>query len=320
MKQLVIGVLGVGNIFQHYLKALNYVPEVRIKSVFDTTEKDVDGSLHFCKDMRDILKDPEIDAVLVSTPPGTHFGLAKKVLMAKKDVILEKPPVEKASQLRDLGGIANTFGKKVFASFHAAYCLALRQLLRSMEVTDKGTFHPKFGMLKMVSSNFYDPYVIKGRLKDEINLGGSWIDSGPNALSVLLLLVNDVKIVRAKFDVPIYFGKNCREVEGNVSFNFPGGTGIIYTNWENYKQSKITNLLFEKGEIIIHHTDESLYDGNSKLLKSFKETGTERLTHQYIGVFSDIARMIHSGENNFGFAMKVMAVLEDAYNKGEVVI
>jgi predicted dehydrogenase len=315
-----IGVIGIGHIFPYYLKALAYVPEIEIKSVFDMEVKTTEGNLYFCKNMEKMLNDEEIKAIMISTPPGTHFELAKKVLMAGKDVILEKPPVEKTSQLEELGALANAFGNKVISSFHAGYCLALKHFLKDLKVTNQGTFHSKLGKLKTIFSCFLDPYVVSGRLKENIALGGSWMDSGPNALSVILQSVSSIEITRAVFDVPKYSGKNCREVAGHISFDFPDGCGDIFTSWNLEHNSKTTIFVFEKGGINVHHTEESLYTKENKVLKNLKEAGVERLTHHYIGAFRDIFKMIRSGENNFYFATNVMTALEDAYNAGGVKI
>lgn len=320
-KRLVIGVVGVGHIFPYYLKALEHVPEIIIKSVFDKKVKTELDGLHYCYDMQEMLDDPKIDAVLISTSPGTHFKLAEKVLMAGKSVILEKPPTETTEQLLKLGEIAKKHKKLMISSFHAGYCLSLQRFLEDLEVTPEGTSHPKFGMLKAISSNFFDPYVTDGKLKKGIKLGGSWMDSGPNALSVILRLVDEIHYISlAIFSVPEYSNKNCREVASTIGFGFPGGNGNIQTDWTNGKNLKVTKLSFEDGEIFINHTDECLYDGKGNVLKGFKKKGVERLTHHYIGVFKDIVKMMRDGRDNFSFASNIMTLLEFAYKKGSIKI
>lgn len=45
-----------------------------------------------------MLADPEIDLVVLSTPPNTHFDLAKKIIEAGKHVLAEKPFVPTSAQ------------------------------------------------------------------------------------------------------------------------------------------------------------------------------------------------------------------------------
>ena len=50
----------------------------------------------------DILDDPAIRGVFVSTPPEQHFGLVSQLLQAGKQVFVEKPPCYSLAELRTL--------------------------------------------------------------------------------------------------------------------------------------------------------------------------------------------------------------------------
>jgi predicted dehydrogenase len=58
-----------------------------------------------------IFNDSGIDAVVVATPPPTHFQLTKSALLADKDVLLTKPPTETIDQLTELVNIAESHGR-----------------------------------------------------------------------------------------------------------------------------------------------------------------------------------------------------------------
>jgi predicted dehydrogenase len=51
------------------------------------------GIKHQTRDYWDILNDPQLNTVYVCTPPSTHLSIAKDVLRANKNLILEKPLV-----------------------------------------------------------------------------------------------------------------------------------------------------------------------------------------------------------------------------------
>jgi predicted dehydrogenase len=53
-------------------------------------------------DYRDLLADPSIDAIAVSTPVSTHFELGMAALKAGKHLWLEKPMTESSTQARQL--------------------------------------------------------------------------------------------------------------------------------------------------------------------------------------------------------------------------
>ena len=54
----------------------------------------------------DILKNPEIDAVVIATPVATHFDLALKALKAGKHILVEKPLARSVAEVEEIGKLA----------------------------------------------------------------------------------------------------------------------------------------------------------------------------------------------------------------------
>jgi len=52
------------------------------------------------------LADPEVTAVIIATPAGTHFDLARRALHAGKHVFVEKPLATKVAEVDELAAIA----------------------------------------------------------------------------------------------------------------------------------------------------------------------------------------------------------------------
>jgi predicted dehydrogenase len=85
------------------------------------------------------LHSPEVDAVLVATPPASHLGLALRALECGKDVVLEKPPTLTSSQLDDLGRAARLVGRRVMVAenyYYKPLARALRDLIGEGAVGD----------------------------------------------------------------------------------------------------------------------------------------------------------------------------------------
>jgi predicted dehydrogenase len=53
-------------------------------------------------DYRDILKDDRVEAVIIATPPFTHFRMTVEAMKAGKHVLLEKPMVVNRVQMKRL--------------------------------------------------------------------------------------------------------------------------------------------------------------------------------------------------------------------------
>jgi predicted dehydrogenase len=78
------------------------------------------------------LSSPDVDAVLVATPPSSHFPLAMRALQHGKHVVLEKPPTLRASELDALGSSAHLVGRRVMVAenyFYKPLAGALREVI-----------------------------------------------------------------------------------------------------------------------------------------------------------------------------------------------
>jgi predicted dehydrogenase len=61
-------------------------------------------------DFDKLLLDPLLDAVLVATPPNTHYPLCKRALQAGKHVLVEKPMAKTSEEARELKELADQHG------------------------------------------------------------------------------------------------------------------------------------------------------------------------------------------------------------------
>ncbi|MGB5632620.1 MAG: Gfo/Idh/MocA family oxidoreductase [Waterburya sp.] len=84
-------------------------------------------------DLDKILSLPEVDAVSISTPPFLHYEMGKKVLEAKKHLLLEKPMAMNASQVRELYHLAQAQGVVAIADFEFRYVPAWQLLAEHLK-------------------------------------------------------------------------------------------------------------------------------------------------------------------------------------------
>ena len=94
MREVRVGVVGVGSLGQHHARILAALPGARLAGIHDTNEerrKEVAGR-HSCAEFRqleDLLA--ACEAVVVAVPTQEHHAVASRVLEAGRDVLLEKP-------------------------------------------------------------------------------------------------------------------------------------------------------------------------------------------------------------------------------------
>ena len=100
--QLGVSVIGVGGMGTAHVERLLTYPEVRIPSLCDIDQAQLEWASQTVKregakapklegDFRDVLADREVDVVVISTPHHWHCPIAIRAMHAGKDVYVEKP-------------------------------------------------------------------------------------------------------------------------------------------------------------------------------------------------------------------------------------
>lgn len=102
-----IGIIGLGYWGPNLVRNFSSTDGVEIKYLCDLDPKALSGwkRMHGVKltaDYREILKDPEVDAVAIATPVSSHYELASSALSAGKHVLLEKPMASNVRECMEL--------------------------------------------------------------------------------------------------------------------------------------------------------------------------------------------------------------------------
>jgi len=100
-------------------KAIAYNQEFKGQGYFDSYEA--------------ALRPPEIEIILIATPPALHLELTLEALQAGKHVIVEKPPFLCSSDFDEVARAANKTGKQVLISenyFYKPLAIKLREIIK----------------------------------------------------------------------------------------------------------------------------------------------------------------------------------------------
>jgi predicted dehydrogenase len=91
-KDYKIAIVGFGG-FGHFLyNSWKDFARISVKAVADLKQpKDLSKNIRYYTDYQPILQDPDIDIVIISTPPDTHAKFAFSALENEKHVLVEKP-------------------------------------------------------------------------------------------------------------------------------------------------------------------------------------------------------------------------------------
>jgi predicted dehydrogenase len=140
----VLAQLGCGYWGPNLLRNFSSLPNCRVKYVVDFSperrafvEKQFPGVM--AVDSFDVvLKDKEVQGVVIATPAATHFQLAKDSLLAGKHVFVEKPLATRVSEVDELGKIASERKLVVMAGHTFVYNAAVRFVKKLMDAGELG--------------------------------------------------------------------------------------------------------------------------------------------------------------------------------------
>ena len=169
-----------------------------------------------CRDFKEVLLDPEVDAVAIATPVRTHCELAKAALSAGKHVLVEKPMTHSVETAEELVALAKEKGLVCMVDHVFIYSPAIRKM---KEILDSGQLGKVF---------FIDSVRINlGLFQHDVNV--VW-DLAPHDIAIVYYLVGRLPRSVAAFG-SVHAGEGIEDV-AYVNLDF--GDGLIanfHVNW-----------------------------------------------------------------------------------------
>ncbi|HEY5922827.1 MAG TPA: Gfo/Idh/MocA family oxidoreductase [Kofleriaceae bacterium] len=169
------------------------------------------------------LASPDVDAVAVVTPPNSHLELTLAALAAGKHVVLEKPPLPRATDFARVADAAATAGKQVFVAENYQYKPLLRRV-RGL-LSDGLIGEPLF-----IHINAIKQQRDKGDWRGDpaLTLGGALYEGGIHWIDFMASL-GPIKSVHGVLPKP----SNAIERSMMVAFEYTDGpAGMLSYSWE----------------------------------------------------------------------------------------
>lgn len=135
-----IGIIGCGGIGQLRAEALRQVPEFKLLQAYDLDRQRLDAFSHqygcsAARAWQDLINEPGIGAVIVSTPPSLHHEMCVAALAAGKNVLCEKPLARTPKECQEIVNAGSTAQKFVATGFNYRF---FPSMLKSKELLDSG--------------------------------------------------------------------------------------------------------------------------------------------------------------------------------------
>lgn len=319
---LAIGIVGLGHVAVHQIAALKRSDNFVIVAACDQnpdTRSLVDHSTTFFDDLDQMLNQANLDIVVVATPNKLHVEHGIQVISAGKWLVMEKPVAEKKSDYQRLADAKSRLASNCTLALHAAFGVELEWFYREFH-------HGQFAewQFDSIECEFFDPYIIDGQLQSgAASLGGSWLDSGINALSVICRIVDPSSLTITSATMNSDNSVACTETSATVEFNVSdsrlSGVGRVNTSWTMGRNFKATTLGVANSDnvLVLDHTGQSvvLRTGDKTEILFSCENQLPRLTNHYIGVFDDLVTQVTSARDNFEYCSKLHDFLYEAKSR-----
>jgi len=178
-----IAVIGYGYWGPNLVRNFSWTDGVEVKYVCDLDKKrlaTVRGMFPnvevITTNYQEVLDDPEVTAVAISTPVRTHYPLAKAALLKGKHVLVEKPMTDSVSQGEELVKLAKDNNLILMTDHTFLYTGAVRKI---KELVDAGTLGEVL---------YFDSMRINlGLFQSDVNV--IW-DLAPHDLSIMLHVID----------------------------------------------------------------------------------------------------------------------------------
>lgn len=228
-----IGLIGAGR--AGMIHARNFrasVPGARMIAVADPDENnrkaaalelDLDGS---CGDYRELLKNDEIDAVVIVTPTKYHCEIAVEAARAGKHILCEKPMAMNSKECEMMEEAARRYNIKLQMAFMRRFDSAFAE---AKKVVDSG----EIGDVVMVRSNTRGPSIPKPWMYDISKSNGPLAEVNSHDIDTLRWFTG------SEFESLYAIGSNFRSSDARTAFPDFYDNVVLACSFENGMQGMI---------------------------------------------------------------------------------
>ena len=295
-------VVGLGTIAQTHLEVLRTRHDVAVVAGVDPRGPGEQDLPTYASVGAAVEAAVRADIAVVATPTDTHLDLVSELLgTTTAHVLCEKPLARDSASL---DALADQYPSDVLSSrLSVAHHFAFSPEVEWARALVAGT--PRWGKPTRVTCAFNDAYALFPPERQAVYVS-SWVDSGPNQLSVL-----------AAFE-PHWQVRSHRDlVQQSVTvLDLPGGTAHLVSNWAAADTSKQTHVEYLGGEVEVRldHTSMTVLVRESDAITTHTAyAGRVGRKHaHYRGVYDSL--LTDPGDPRLGLtlAVRITRTLEEA--------
>lgn len=203
-----LGIIGLGYIGSIHLKHSQKLANARLVAVADVSKKALKaaqtaGARKVFADYKDLLKDPEVDAVVISLPTHLHLQCARDATEAAKHVFVEKPIARNTDEAKEILSSARHHSMKLMVGyplrFNDAFA-AVKDKIQNRTLGDIELAHATYvstGPFFHRSEGYAPVPVPDWWFKKDLTGGGVLIDLGSHIINLLRWYFGEVKDIKS---------------------------------------------------------------------------------------------------------------------------
>lgn len=241
--------IGCGYWGPNLLRNLMANPNCKVKYLCDLSPErrgfaaSLYPSLTVTDDCDAVLADPDVQAVVISTPAKTHYGLAMKALANGKHILVEKPMgvnVAEVEAIRDLAASKNLTAMVGHTFLFNAAVRHLKKLIDSGEL----------GEIRYI----YSQRLNLGRIRSDVD--ALW-NLAPHDVSIIQYLLDDAspeEVTRTGMD---YIQEGVQDVTF-LSIRYPGKVmAHIHVSWLDPHKVRCLTVVGSKKMVVYDDVSEN---------------------------------------------------------------
>lgn len=280
-----IGIIGCGYWGPNLIRNFSQIKGCNMHSCSDLREErlaHMSGmypNLQTTGNYKEIIKNPEISAVVIATPVSAHCLIAKEAIESGKHVLIEKPITKTSAEAKELIALAKKHGKVLMVDHTFEYNPAVGKIKELIEKGELGAIYT----IDMVRVNL-------GLFQKDINVVEDLL---PHDASILMRLLGEMP-EKVKTTAEAYVQEGIED-SAYITLKFKNKTmANIHVSWLDPCKIRRTTIVGSKKMLVYDDLDPNeklkIYDKGVSI-ENAREAG-----RKYYDTFAEFQYLYRSGD------------------------
>ncbi|MCW4000983.1 MAG: Gfo/Idh/MocA family oxidoreductase [Candidatus Bathyarchaeota archaeon] len=257
-----LGIIGIGGIGQLHLKHALALEHAQVVAVADTSKpalkraKDMGVKVTY-SDYMELLKNPQLDAVIIALPTHLHLKCARDAAEAKKHVFLEKPIAVTVEDAKEVISCTERNGVKLMLGYPMRFNQHFLKLKADMEeglIGDVENAHATYICAGpfVTHADGHGPVPVPEWWFNPLSTGGGvMVDLGCHIINLMRMLFGEIVDIQGQFG---YRYRMDFEDSAMCLARFESGTlAVINVGWYSQEYTLRLDLLGSVRNVSVAH-------------------------------------------------------------------